>query len=133
MKEDVVKSGVEGVAAGQAQVLVDQMGMVYDQAYAEGKAAEGGGGLSQADVDKAVADQKAIDDQALSDAHAEADAALADVQSKMADLQKQLDDMTAKDVVDAAAAASAADLAKSVAAMQTALDAIKALFPAPQS
>lgn len=51
MKEQVVGEAVAAVVAGQAQVLVDQMGSVFDKAQAELPT----GGMTQADVDAAVA------------------------------------------------------------------------------
>lgn len=52
-KEQTVSDAVSAIQAGQAQVLNDQLGVVYDKAVQENPPT--GGGLTQADVDAAVA------------------------------------------------------------------------------
>lgn len=115
-KEDVVSAAVSSIQSAQAQALSDGLGSVYDAGLAAAPVATGG--LSQADVDAAVAAAQAADAQALADAQAAAAAALAAVQS-------QLDQMTAKEQLEEAAVSG---LQSSVVAVQAALDAIKALI-----
>lgn len=107
------------------EVAVDS-GLDAFWAQAQAEVVPGGGGLSQADVDAAVAAQKAADDAKeagdLQAAQAEADA-------KMAALQVLLDAAIAQDSVDKGALEA---LKGSLEQVQSALDAIKALlFPAP--
>lgn len=133
-REEIVSKALSDIVTGQAQVLSDVIGAAVDQSAIEQKASDGT--LSQGDLDTAVAaaveplNQKigelqlviATDEQALVDAHVEADAKLAEVTSALAA-------MTADDVVKTKAVT---DLQGSVAAVQAALDSIKALlFPAP--
>jgi hypothetical protein len=117
MKADVVAAAMSAIQSGQAQVVSDQLGLVYDAGLA---AAPVGGGLSQSDVDAAVAAARAVDAQALADAQAKSDAALLDLQGK-------LDAMTAKDV-DAEAKVKA--IQDAAAAYQAAVAAVLALVPA---
>lgn len=80
-KVDIVSAGVAAIQVGQTQVLTDQLGVVYDAAALEQKASDGT--LSQADLDAAVAAAQAVDAQALADAKAASDAALAGLQSQL--------------------------------------------------
>lgn len=123
-KEDVVAAQLLVVQAEQTQAVSDGLGNAYDAGLNDGKAI--GGGLSQSDVDAAVAAQLAADSaketQDLSDAQGAANAQLSVV-------QQQLADMTAQDTVDKAALAN---LKGSLDQIQANLDAIKALLnPAP--
>lgn len=128
-KADVVAAQLALVQAAEVQALTDSLGACFDSGEADGN----GPGFTQADIDAAVASavaplnaQVAQDATDLAAAHADADA-------KLAALQASLDDMTAKDLVDASAVQGFND---KVAALQGALDAIKALLlpvvpPAP--
>ncbi|MGZ6477681.1 MAG: hypothetical protein ACXWQE_00185 [Bdellovibrionales bacterium] len=111
------ESIAKGIAA-MAQAESDALGGAYD----DGKLSEGGGGITQEQVDakiaEALAASQAIDQAALDAAHADAD-------KKAADLQKSLDDMSAKDAVAEAAVQGFSD---KIAALQTALDTIKGLI-----
>lgn len=123
-KQDVVAAQLLVVQGEQTQAISDGLGNAYDAGLADGKAI--GGGLSQSDVDAAVAAQLATDSaketQDLSDAQGAANAQLSVV-------QQQLADMTAQDTVDKAALAN---LKGSLDQIQANLDAIKALLnPAP--
>lgn len=115
MKEDVVAAGVKAVQDAEVQALSDQLGIAYDAGKADG------GGLSQADVDAAVAAQQAADAQVLADAQAKADADLAAAKQALAD-------MTAKEQLEEAAVA---DVKAKIDAVQASFDAIKALFSPP--
>lgn len=95
-KADVVAAAVAAVQAGQVQVLSDQFGSVFDQAEASGN----GPGFTQADIDKAVAAQKAADQVLIDAANAQdgldvaslqaAKDALSAAQGQILDLGKQL-------------------------------------------
>jgi len=121
MKQDVIDAGVAAVQEAEKAALAEQLGVAYDAGMADAPKPEGGG-LSQADVDAAVAAQKAIDDKAMADAQALAD-------GKMADLQKALEDMTAKEQLEEAAVA---DVQAKVEQVQAAFDAIKAILLPPK-
>lgn len=122
-KEQIVADALQAISAGQSQVLSDAIGKAVDQSAVEQKASDGT--LSQADLDKAVADalaaQKVVDDKALADAKAAADAA-------MADIQKQLSDMSAKEQAEEGVISS---LQGSLQKAQDAIAAVVALFPKP--
>ncbi|MES1988408.1 MAG: hypothetical protein V4440_10315 [Pseudomonadota bacterium] len=118
-KADVVAAAVAAVQQGEAQVLADQFGSVFDQAEAQGT----GPGFTQADIDAAVASAQGIDAQALADAKAASDAA-------MATLQAQLDDATAKKNADESVIAG---LQSSADKLQAAVDLIHSLFPVAPS
>lgn len=120
-KVDVVAAGVAAIQSGQAQVLTDQLGLVYDAAALEQKASDGT--LSQADVDAAVAAAQAVDAKALADAQAAGALALADLQSKM-------DALAAKEGQEASVIAGLQAAKDQLAA---ALAALSALFPVPVS
>lgn len=128
-KSDVVAAQKAAVLAGQDAALEAGLEACYDQGAVDQKASDGT--LTQADVDaavKAAVDplnaQIAADAQALADAQSQAQAA-------MADLQGKLDAMTAKEQSEEAIVQG---LQSSAAAMQSALDALKAIiFPAPPS
>lgn len=97
MRQEVIDAGVSQIQAGQAQAINDGVAAVYDKALAEGVASvpvQSGGGFNQDDIDKAVADARAVDAQAMNDlqaadqkdaadAKAASDAAMADLQAKM--------------------------------------------------
>ena len=63
MKADAVSAAKSAIAAGQDAVLTEQLGVVYDTGAADQKGIDGS--FTQDDIDKAKADQKAVDDQAL--------------------------------------------------------------------
>lgn len=102
-KADVVTAQLAAIQSGINGVLSDAVGAAYDQGMADA-GAPATAGLTQADVDAAVAAAKAADAQALKDA--------------VAAVQVQLDAMTAKEVSEESA----------VAALQAKLDQIKALL-----
>ena len=68
MRADVISQGVAAIQASETQALSDQLGAAYDAGLAS---APPSGGLSQADVDAAIAAQKLADDSALSDIKAQ--------------------------------------------------------------
>jgi hypothetical protein len=116
-KQMQVAAAAEAIQRGQAQVISDQLSTLWDQAQAEVPAAapapvdpNAPAALTQADVDKAVADAKAADAQAVSDA-----------QAAVADLQAKLDDMTAKESADESVIAS---LQSGITAAEQALSAL---------
>ncbi len=123
-KDQIVSQALASISSGQAQVLADAIGVAVDQSALEQKASDGT--LSQADLDKAVADAvsaaQAVDAQALADAQAKA-------QADLAALQASLDSVTAKELGEEAAVKALQD---AMAAVQASWDAVKALFPAPQ-
>jgi hypothetical protein len=87
-KEQVLADAKVAFAQKQDEVLSQVLGDVFDKAQAEVPPSQGG--FSQADIDKAVADAVAAlqakddaDVKALADAHAEADAAIADLKGQL--------------------------------------------------
>lgn len=132
MKADVVAAAKASLLADQDAVLDKALGSAYDGGLADAPAGTGGG-LSQADVDAAVAAavaplnqsiadltaKDAADIQAGVDAKAASDAALADLQVKF-------DALTAEDVADKALVAN---FQGSLTALSAALDALKAAVP----
>ena len=88
-KEEITQSIVDGLVPQSTKDLISQG---VDQAVELGKS-QGGGGLTQADIDAAVAAQKATDDAALQASQAADQAALEQVKS---DMQKQIDDLKAQ-------------------------------------
>lgn len=117
LKEDSVAARLLAMQAGELQAQTDALSGAFD----DGVASMGtGGGFTQADIDAAVQAAQAIDAQALADAQAAAQAALDAVTA-------QLTDMTAKELNEEKVVT---DLQTSVASVQAAFDAIKAvLFP----
>ena len=123
-KEDSLATRLAQLQAGVVQAESDAISGSYDDGLADGVASvpAGTGGFTQADIDSAVAAAQAIDAQALSDAQAKA-------ASDLASVQQQLSDMTTKEQGEELVVTN---LQTSVAAVQSSLDAIKALiFPAP--
>lgn len=125
-KVDVVAAQKSAILAGQDAALEAGLEAVYDQAALDQKASDGT--LSQSDVDAAVAAaiaplnlQIAADAQALSDAQAKAASDLAAVQAALAD-------MTSKEQLEEQ---SVLALQNAVGAVQSSLDAIKALVLPP--
>ena len=118
-KVDTVNAQIAAVQAGQLQALTDGLGVCYDQGALDQKASDGT--LTQADLDKAVADAKAADAVILAQAQADGQAALAVV-------QQQLTDMTSKEKVEEGVISG---LQTAVTQAQAALAAIAALFPVP--
>lgn len=132
-KEDVVAAQLVAIQAAETQAISAGLGACYDQGALDQKASDGT--LSQGDLDAAVAAavaplndqisaltaQDASDKQALVDAQASAASAIADMQSK-------LDAAIAADVGDKKLVS---DLQGAVAAVQTALDNIKAALTPP--
>lgn len=116
-KEDVVSAAVASIQAAQVQALSNGLGFVFDQGVASVPAS----GLSQSDVDAAVAAAQATDAGTLAQAQSDAQTAVAAVQTA-------LDAMTAKEQLEESAVSN---LQSSVAAVQAALDAIKALITPP--
>lgn len=113
-----------------AQAQDDAASALYDTAHADGVADAPQSGLQQADLDKAVAAQVAKDQaQEATDLTA----AHADAQAKLDALQAQVDQITqAKSAEDQKLAADETvvqGLNNSIAALQGALDSLKALFP----
>jgi hypothetical protein len=141
-KEDIVPGLVQEIQDGVKQVYSDELGKAYDAGFGDGVKSvppSTGGGLTQADLDKAKADQQAADQAQIDSLNAQIAqdasdlaAAHADADQKASDLQAQLADMTAKDL-DAEARASKVEAFKDkVDQLQGALDAIKVLLqPAP--
>lgn len=119
-RQDVIDLGVAAVQAAEVDALKEQLGVAFDAGVAAQVA--GGSGLSQADVDAAVAAAQAVDAQALADAVAVKDAALEDLKS-------QLLALAAKEGQEAGVISGLQDSVKGV---QDALAAIVALLPAPQ-
>lgn len=132
-RDQILSDALSAISAGQAQVLSSSIGQALDAMALEQKASDGT--LSQGDLDKAVADAvaplnqqisdlqvlDAADKQAILDAKAAGDAALAS-------LQGQFDSLKAsKDVEDGVISG----LNDSIVKIQGALDALHALFPAP--
>lgn len=115
-KAQIVADAISAISAGQAQVLNDAIGAAVDAAGVEQKASDGT--LTQADLDKAVADATAADAQALADAHAKADADLAALQVKLDAIITT--EQSEKQVI--------VGLQNSVGQVQAALDAIKAII-----
>lgn len=130
-KQDVVSKFVSDFQSAQAQLLQDQGSAMYD-AVAADIAASAPGGLTEPDVDAAVkaavdplqaqiADLSAKDQNDLNnlnDAQAQAKAA----QDQLASVQKQLDDITAKEQTEEGLVKSLND---SISSLQGSLDAIK--------
>ncbi len=120
-KTDVIAAAVAAIQSGEAQVLNDQLGSVFDSGLASAPVGSGGG-FTQADIDAAVAAAQGVDAAALA-------AAQADFTAKMATLQTSLDAMTAKEQMEETAVAG---LQTAIASVQASFDAIKAiLLPAP--
>lgn len=120
-KEDSVAARLTALQAAETQAQTEALGGAFDDGVASAPAGTGGG-FTQADIDKAVQSAQAADAQALADAQAKA-------ASDLAVVQQQLVDMTAKELSEEAVVTN---LQQSVAAVQSSLDAIKALiFPAP--
>lgn len=117
-KPDSVAARLAQLQAATTQAESDAISGAYDDGALS---VPTGTGFTQTDINNAVAAQQTADAATLSTAQAQASAALAVVQG-------QLNDMTAKDQADEAVIDG---LQGSVNAMQTALDAIKALIPAP--
>lgn len=124
-KDDAVSAAVLAVQAGQVQVLTDQLGSVFDQGEAIGT----GPGFTQADIDAAVlAAVGPLNDKIAQDA-LDLAAAQLDAETKLQAVQVALDAMTAKEQLEESAVLA---LQGSVQAVQTSLDAIKALvLPVP--
>lgn len=135
-KEAIVAAAVAAVQAGELQILNDQFNSVYDQAALEQKASDGT--LSQADLDKAVAAQKAAD-QAAIDAAVAQDAAdvkagqdaVAAGKAALVDLQSKFDALSAKEGVEAGTLASLQAAKDKLQAVLDALNAIIVPPPAP--
>ena len=114
----------EAIAEGKAsldQAQGDALGTAFDR----GQASEGGGGITQEQVDQQIADavakQKSDDDAVLAQAHSDADAALAQAKS-------DLDAMTQKEQLEEGAVKALND---SIGNLQAALDSIKAIAQPP--
>lgn len=120
-RDEAIASAKQSVIAGQDQALNDGLGACYDQGLADaGGQTTTPGSFTQADIDAAVAAAQAVDAQALADAKTAADAALADIQSK-------LDDVTGKAKADEDLIEGMKDSADK---LQAAVDLIHSLFPA---
>lgn len=115
-KTEVVAAQLSAVQSAQTQALSDGLGACYDAGLAD--AAPATTGLTQADVDAAVAAAQSVDAKALADAQAQAASDLAAVQSA-------LEAMTAKEQLEEEAVAA---VNASIAQVQASFDAIKALF-----
>ena len=121
-KTDIVSSQKAAILSGQDAALQAGLEAVYDLAAQEQKASDGT--LTQGDLDAAIKaatdplNAQIVQDQAdLVAAHADADAKLAAVQSA-------LEAMTSKEQLEEKVVS---DLQSSVAQVQAALDAIKAI------
>lgn len=137
-KQDVVASQKIAIALGQEAVLEAGLGACYDQGLAD--APVGVGGISQEQADAMVASAVAValvesnaklaELQSLFDADEVADAAelqsaKEQLQGQIAALQVSLDEMTAKEALEAQAVAN---VQASIEQVQSAFDAIKALL-----
>ncbi len=123
-KVDLVAAGLAAVQAGEVQVLSDQLGLMYDAAAQEQKASDGT--LTQADLDAAVkAATDPLNAKIAQDA-TDLAAAQADAATKLAAVQASLDAMTAQDLTDKAVVTN---FQGAIAALQAALDALKAALP----
>lgn len=121
-KADTVAAQKAAVLAGQDAALESGLESCYDQGAVDQKASDGT--LTQADLDAAVkAATDPLNAQIAADATALAQAQ-ADAQTQLASLTQQLSDMTAKEQGEEKVIA---ELQASVAAVQAALDAIKAI------
>lgn len=117
MKQDSIDKNFAAVQAAQSDAIKNGLGQAYDDGALDQKASDGT--LSQADLDKAVADAKAVDAQALADAKTASDAAMVEAQKQISDLQSKLG------LDDAALAA----VQSSMQAIQDASAKLLALFP----
>lgn len=89
-RDQIIADAISAISVGQAQALSAAIGAAVDASAVEQKASDGT--LTQADLDKAVADvkaqldasvaQDALDKQAALDAKAAGDQAVADLQVK---------------------------------------------------
>lgn len=133
-KSDVVAAQLQAILSAETQAISDGLSACYDQGAIDQKASDGT--LTQADLDaaiKAATDplnaQIAADAKALSDAQAKA-------ASDLADVQKSLVEMTAKEKLEEQAVSA---LQSSIGQVQASLDAIKAIVlpilnpPAPSA
>ena len=131
-KADVISAAIAAVQAAELAALTEQMGKVWDESALEQHTADGT--LTPADIDtavkKALADQKVIDDKALSDSQAADAASLTEavkvVQDKMDALTKTHAELVAKESTEAGVIDG---LKGSVVSLQTVLDTLKGLFP----
>lgn len=116
-KEQLIADAKIALSAAQDGVLGD----LVDKAQAEVPPVDGGPSEAdiQARIDAALAEQVALDAQALAEAKAQGDAALASLQS-------QLDVLALKEGQEASVIAG---LQASIVSIQGALDALHALFP----
>lgn len=125
-KSDSVAARLAQLQQGQLQIETDSIGGAFD----DGAASVGtGGGFSQADIDNAVAAQKAADDQVLADQKAADDAdkaaAVKVVQDNLDLLQGQFTALSTKEAGEEVVVKGLQD---SAAQIQAALDALKALI-----
>jgi hypothetical protein len=118
-KSDVVQAQLAAIQQAQIDAIVAGLGAAYDAGMADVAPAQPG--FTQADLDKAVADAKAADAQVLADAQAKA---VAD----MAALQGQFDSLSSK---EAGENKIIVGLQGSIATLQSSLQALAALIPAP--
>lgn len=138
-KTDVVSAQLAVIQAAQVQAISDGLGACYDQGATDQKGIDGS--FNQGDIDtavaKALADAKVVSDKILADAQAVDAQALSDAQAKAASdlavIQSSLDEMTKKEQLEEGVVSQ---LQSSVSAVQSSLDAIKALVlpalvPAP--
>jgi hypothetical protein len=131
-KEDVVAAGLVALQEAQAEAVKGSLAEFYDKVVADQPPVSGG--LSQADLEAAVAD-------ALAKAKAESDAAIAAIQSAdaqalsdaqakaasdFAAVQQALADMTAKEQLEEGAIAGLKD---SLDKVQAFVDQIKSILP----
>lgn len=128
-KADVVAAAVAAVQSGEAQVLSDQFGSVFDQAEAQGS----GPGFTQADIDAAVkaasdplnAQVAALQAQDAADVAA-GQQALAQLQTVKDGLQAQFDTLSAKEGQESSVITG---LQGSLAQMQNVVAILQALAP----
>lgn len=115
-KEEVVTKAAAEFHAAQDQALVDAFGSVYDLATADQKAIDGQ--FSQADIEKAVADVKAVDQKIFDDA-------VAAHEQEVASIKAAFEELATKELVEAS---TINGLQQSMDKIQGALDALKSLF-----
>lgn len=111
-------SKLEVVAAHKEMILssIDTaLGACYDAGFAEAGVAPA---VSQTDIDKAVAEVKAVDAQALMEAQAKAS-------SELMDLQAKFDTLGAKEAMEAQEVLS---FSSAIVSLQASVDAIKLLI-----
>lgn len=126
-KDDAVAAAVAAITAGQAQVLADQIGSVFDQGEAIGT----GPGFTQADIDAAVAAAVAPLNQSISDLTAKDASDIQAGTDALAALQASFDKMSADKAVEDGVIAGLQSAKDSLAAVLASLSTIGVPAPAP--